>query len=74
MSGVPRSTDRPTPSVRGPSLARTALVVLALSAAFTGLPAALAPRTFFDDFPFLSAWVELLPPYNEHLVTDVGAL
>lgn len=60
--------------VRDPRLARTALAVLAVSAAFTGLPAAFAPRTFFDDFPFLSAWVDLLPPYNEHLVTDVGGL
>ena len=32
------------------------------------------PRTFYDDFPFLAHWVELLPPYNEHLVTDVGGL
>lgn len=61
-------------AVRDVRLTRTALAVLAVSAAFTGLPAALAPRTFFDDFPFLSAWVDLLPPYNEHLVTDVGGL
>lgn len=60
--------------IRDVRLARTALAVLAVSAAFTGLPAALVPRTFFDDFPFLSAWVDLLPPYNEHLVTDVGGL
>jgi hypothetical protein len=63
-----------TGAVRDVRLTRTALWVLAVSAAFTGLPAALAPRTFFDDFPFLSAWVDLLPPYNEHLVTDVGGL
>src|SRR5205085_2906889 len=25
-------------------------------------------------FPFLAHWVERLPPYNEHLVTDVGGL
>jgi hypothetical protein len=28
------------------------------------------PRSFFDDFPT----VELDPPYNEHLVSDVGGL
>lgn len=61
-------------SVRDPRLARTALAVVAISAAFTGVPAAFFPETFYDDFPFLSAWVDLLPPYNEHLVTDVGGL
>ncbi|SCG77426.1 hypothetical protein [Micromonospora humi] len=28
------------------------------------------PRSFYDDFPT----VELDPPYNQHLVTDVGGL
>jgi len=32
------------------------------------------PRSFYDDFPFLASWVDLLPPYNQHLVTDVGGL
>jgi hypothetical protein len=79
----PRARPRPGPSggpapgrglaaVRDLRLARTALWVPAVSSAFTGIPAAFLPRTFFDDFPFLSAWVDLLPPFNEHLVTDVG--
>ncbi|MDQ3725300.1 MAG: hypothetical protein M3335_05340 [Actinomycetota bacterium] len=38
------------------------------------MTASLAPRTFYDDFPFFAHWVDLLPPYNEHLVTDVGGL
>jgi hypothetical protein len=54
--------------------ARVSLGLLALAAASIGLPAALAPQTFYDDFPFFTSWVELLPPYNEHLVTDVGGL
>jgi hypothetical protein len=54
--------------------ARIALWVLFLSAASIGLIAAAAPHVFYDDFPFLSHWVDLLPPYNEHLVTDVGGL
>lgn len=54
--------------------ARLALGFLFLAAVTIGLTAALAPRTFYDDFPFLAHWVELLPPYNEHLVTDVGGL
>jgi hypothetical protein len=60
--------------MRSPRSARAALGFLFLAAAVIGLTAALAPRTFYDDFPFLTRWVELLPPYNEHLVTDVGGL
>ncbi len=60
--------------MRSPRSARAALVLLLLSALTIGLTAALAPRTFYDDFPFLTHWVDLLPPYNEHLVTDVGGL
>ena len=54
--------------------ARAALVALAASAALVGLPALFAPRSFYDDFPGLRHWVDLLPPYNQHLVTDVGGL
>jgi hypothetical protein len=51
---------------------RVALGTLAVSALSVGAIASLAPRAFFDDFPLGAAWVSLLPPYNEHLVTDVG--
>ncbi|MFB9234787.1 hypothetical protein ACFFWC_04440 [Plantactinospora siamensis] len=38
------------------------------------MPAAAAPRWFFDSFPGLGhAWTAAYPPYNEHLVTDLGA-
>jgi hypothetical protein len=60
--------------MRSPRGARLALGILLLSALTIGLTAAFAPRTFYDDFPFLAHWVELLPPYNAHLVTDVGEL
>ena len=60
--------------MRSPGSARAALAFLFASAALIGLVATLAPRTFYDDFPFVSHWVDLLPPYNEHLVTDVGGL
>jgi hypothetical protein len=53
---------------------RAALVALAFSTASVGLPALLAPRSFYDDFPWLAHWVDLLPPYNQHLITDVGGL
>jgi hypothetical protein len=60
--------------MRSPAIARAALVVVTFSAASVGVLAAFAPRAFYDDFPFLTNWVDLLPPYNEHLVTDVGGL
>lgn len=60
--------------MRSPGVARGALLVLLVAALSIGLTATIVPRTFYDDFPFLASWVELLPPYNEHLVTDVGGL
>ncbi|MCW2989359.1 MAG: hypothetical protein JWM24_2297 [Solirubrobacterales bacterium] len=60
--------------MNSPRSARAALLFLFVSALVIGLTAAVAPRSFYDDFPFLAHWVELLPPYNEHLVTDVGGL
>jgi hypothetical protein len=60
--------------MRSPVVARAALWITAASAAGVGAMAAFAPRTFYDDFPYLGHWVDRLPPYNEHLVTDVGAL
>ena len=56
------------------TLVRLSLAFLFVSTAFTGLVAALTPHGFYADFPFTSHWVDLLPPYNEHLVTDVGEL
>jgi hypothetical protein len=52
---------------------RMALALLSLSALAVGLPAAVVPRRFYDDFPFVASWVDRLPPYNQHLVMDVGA-
>lgn len=60
--------------MNSPRSARAALGFLFASAAVIGLTAAVLTRTFYDDFPFVAHWVELLPPYNEHLVTDVGGL
>jgi len=60
--------------MRSPTVARAALAILLLSAASIGIVATFAPHAFYDDFPFLRHWVDLLPPYNEHLVTDVGGL
>ena len=57
---------------RRPGLARAALLALCGYCLFLGFTAVAVPHTFFTDFPFLAHWVERLPPYNEHLVTDVG--
>lgn len=52
---------------------RVGLAVLAAMQALVGW-ALVAPREFYDGFPIAGhAWVALLPPYNEHLVRDVGA-
>ena len=60
--------------MRSPLSARVALWILFFSAISVGAVAAIAPHTFYADFPFFANWVEMLPPYNRHLVTDVGGL
>jgi nucleoside-diphosphate-sugar epimerase len=56
-------------------LVRPVLVVLAASALQLGLWAALAPTSFYEDFPgFGRTWVAVDGPYNEHLVRDFGQL
>lgn len=53
---------------------RGGLLLLAASALLPGIWGTMWPRSFFDDFPGAgNAWVAAFPPYNEHLVRDVGA-
>jgi hypothetical protein len=59
--------------VSGRTLLRVALAAVAAADLATGLTALLTPRAFYDDFPFGAGWVARLPPFNEHLTTDVGA-
>jgi hypothetical protein len=70
----PPARPAATKTMRRPEIARAALLVLTAYCLFLGLTATVVPHVFFDDFPFLAHWVERLPPYNEHLVTDVGGL
>lgn len=49
---------------------RATLTLLAAIAAAVGLFAAVAPHTFYREV----VGVDLLGPYNQHLVTDVGGL
>jgi hypothetical protein len=51
-------------------LLRAGLAVLALVAAAEGAWMYLAPRSFYDDVPTVSA----SGPYSEHLMTDIGGL
>jgi hypothetical protein len=56
------------------AIVRSALALLGLLHLSWGVPAVLAPRWFFDHFPgFGHAWTAAYPPYNAHLMTDVGA-
>jgi len=56
-------------------LARVSLGILALSQGSIGIWALVWPAEFFAGFPTAGhAWLSSLPPYNEHLTRDVGAL
>ena len=64
-----------TPGRVRPLVLRVGLGFLAVSQGVIGAWALLAPETFYRYFPGTAVgWVSLLPPYNEHLVRDVGAL
>jgi len=54
--------DRPT--------LRAGLVFFTLVQTLVGGWILLSPRSFYDDVP----WVAMLPPYNQHLMTDLGGL
>ena len=54
---------------------RILLAILALLEVMIGIWASLAPMSFYASFPIPGHnWVSLLPPYNEHLIRDVGEL
>jgi len=53
---------------------RVGLLLLGLLHVGLGVPAVLAPRRYFDTFPGLGhAWTAAYPPFNRHLMVDVGA-
>jgi 4-carboxymuconolactone decarboxylase len=54
---------------------RFLLLALGVPQALIGLWALFGPRSFYDDFPSgTEGWVHVLGPFDEHLVTDIGAL
>ena len=52
---------------------RAGLAVLAAVHLWWGVYALAAPARFFAGFPVGHAWTGAYPPYNEHLVVDLGA-
>jgi hypothetical protein len=54
-------------------LRRAGLAVLAALNLWWGVAALVAPARFFAAFPFGHTWTGAYPPYNEHLVVDLGA-
>jgi hypothetical protein len=60
--------------VNRPTGLRAGAGVIAANQAVVGAWASVAPRSFYEDFPSGWGWVAMLPPYNVHLVRDVGGL
>jgi hypothetical protein len=52
---------------------RFGLLAVAFGQLGATLQALLAPRSFYDDFPFGRGWVQEYPAYNSHLIQDYGA-
>ena len=68
-------SERAAASRMTSAVARVLVGFLALTQVIIGVWALLAPASFYRSFPGAGqAWVSLLPPYNEHLITDVGEL
>jgi hypothetical protein len=68
------ASDNRPPAFTHQGLVRAVLAALGVVQLINGLWALLAPRSFYEEYPFGRGWVELLPAYNEHLMRDVGGL
>lgn len=64
------SPGRAAPGARARLALRVGLAIVAATEILVGVVALLFPRSFYAHVP----GVDLLPPYNEHLLTDVGEL
>ena len=61
--------------VAGRSRLRIGLLFLAVTSIGSGIWAYFVPRSFYEYFPLPGwDWVSALGPYNEHLVSDYGAM
>ena len=70
MTARARSSARAGGSPRAQGWLRTGLTVLALITLIAGAWQYFAPRSFYTDVPTVAAD----PPFNQHLMTDVGGL
>ena len=52
---------------------RYGLLVVAFGQLGATLQALVAPKSFYEDFPFGRGWVQAYPSYNDHLIYDYGA-
>jgi hypothetical protein len=57
---------------RGPI--RFGLIYLTVTIGVVAAWILIAPKNFYDEFPGWAEWVSALPPYNEHLIRDFGAV
>lgn len=53
---------------------RAGLLMLVLEAVTIGVQALFFPMYFYEKFLFGRGWVAMMPPYNEHITRDLGAL
>jgi hypothetical protein len=68
-----RLSDRPWAHTN--AFVRGTMALLSALNLLWGVAAIAKPRLFFDEFPgFGFHWTAAYPPYNEHLVTDLGAI
>jgi hypothetical protein len=60
--------------MRMATMVRTAMAAFGAVYAWWGIWARVWPAQFFADFPGLGRhWTAAYPPYNDHLVTDLGS-
>lgn len=55
-------------------LLRIGLGSLAFESGLIAVHALFFPRYFYEEFLLGRGWVQMLPPYNEHITRDLGAL
>lgn len=55
-------------------LLRIGILALAFESALIGVQALFFPLYFYEEFFLGRGWVAMLPPYNEHITRDLGAL
>ncbi|HLG78330.1 MAG TPA: hypothetical protein VKX46_18090 [Ktedonobacteraceae bacterium] len=75
MTTAEKSVYRAPSATILPGWIRVCLAFLALATMNVGIWALFFPFSFYTTFPVPGHhWIAMLPPYNEHLVRDVGAL